>query len=109
MYPVVGRKRVRPDRGVDVTARHHGVDANGKRVVTTNRGRIVSHGNAVQPAEGNGAFAEGIGFVAETAGVSRQNLSRLINYPEQSTNLETAIKICKALNEPLEKVFTNVN
>ena len=50
-----------------------------------------------------------IGFVAEAAGVSRQNLSRLINYPEQSTNLETAIKICKALNEPLEKVFTNVN
>ena len=47
-----------------------------------------------------------IGFVAETAGVSRQNLSRLITYPEQSTNLETAIKICKALNEPLENVFT---
>ena len=50
-----------------------------------------------------------IGFVAEAAGVSRQNLSRLINCPEQSTNLETAIKICKALGEPLEKVFTNVN
>ena len=48
-------------------------------------------------------------FVAEVAGISRQNLSRLINYPEQSTNLETAIKICKALDEPLEKVFTNVN
>lgn len=47
-----------------------------------------------------------IGFVAESAGVSRQNLSRLINYPEQSTNLETAIKICKALDEPLENVFT---
>ena len=50
-----------------------------------------------------------IGFIAEVAGISRQNLSRLINYPEQSTNLETAIKICKALGEPLEKVFTNVN
>ena len=50
-----------------------------------------------------------IGFIAEVAGISRQNWSRLINYPEQSTNLETAIKICKALNEPLEKVFTNVN
>ena len=50
-----------------------------------------------------------IGFVAENAGISRQNLSRLIMYPEQSTNLETAIKICKALGEPLEKVFTNVN
>ena len=50
-----------------------------------------------------------ITFVAENAGISRQNLSRLINYPEQSTNLETAIKICKALGEPLEKVFTNVN
>ena len=50
-----------------------------------------------------------IGIIDETAGVSRQNLSRLINYPEQSTNLETAIKICKALGEPLEKVFTNVN
>ena len=48
-------------------------------------------------------------FIAETAGISRQNLSRLMNYPEQSTNLETAIKICKALGEPLEKVFTNVN
>ena len=48
-------------------------------------------------------------FIAEVAGISRQNLSRLINYPEQSTNLETAIKICKALGEPLEKVFTNVN
>ena len=48
-------------------------------------------------------------FIAEAAGISRQNLSRLINYPEQSTNLETAIKICKALGEPLEKVFTNVN
>ena len=48
-------------------------------------------------------------FIAETAGISRQNLSRLINYPEQSTNLETAIKICKALGEPLEEVFTNVN
>lgn len=50
-----------------------------------------------------------IGFVAETAGVSRQNLSRLINYPEQSTNLETAIKICKALDEPLENVFTTTS
>ena len=50
-----------------------------------------------------------VSFIAETAGISRQNLSRLINYPEQSTNLETAIKICKALGEPLEKVFTNVN
>ena len=50
-----------------------------------------------------------IRFVAETAGISRQNLSRLINYPEQSTSLETAIKICNALNEPLEKVFTDVN
>ena len=50
-----------------------------------------------------------IGFVAENAGISRQNLSRLINYPEQSTSLETAIKICNALNEPLEKVFTDVN
>ena len=50
-----------------------------------------------------------IGFVAENAGISRQNLSRLINSPEQSTNLETAIKICKALDEPIEKVFTNVN
>ena len=50
-----------------------------------------------------------IRFIAESAGISRQNLSRLINYPEQSTNLETAIKICKALGEPLEKVFTNVN
>ena len=50
-----------------------------------------------------------IGFIAEVAGISRQNLSRLINYPEQSTNLETAIKICKALGEPMEKVFTNVN
>ena len=50
-----------------------------------------------------------IGFIAEAAGISRQNLSRLINYPEQSTNLETAIKICKALDEPIEKVFTNVN
>ena len=50
-----------------------------------------------------------IGFIAENAGISRQNLSRLINYPGQSTNLETAIKICKALGEPLEKVFTNVN
>ena len=69
MYTVIGRKRVRPDRGVVVTARHHGVDANGKRVVTTNRGRIVAHGNAVQPAEGNGAFAEGIGFVSETHAV----------------------------------------
>ena len=48
-------------------------------------------------------------FVAEVAGISRQNLSRLINYPEQSTSLETAIKICNALNEPLEKVFTDVN
>ena len=48
-------------------------------------------------------------FIAETAGISRQNLSRLMNYPEQSTNLETAIKICKALGEPMEKVFTNVN
>ena len=48
-------------------------------------------------------------FIAEAACISRQNLSRLINYPEQSTNLETAIKICKALNEPLEKVFTDVN
>ena len=47
-----------------------------------------------------------IGFVAETAGVSRQNLSRLINYPVKSTNLDTAIKICKALDEPLENVFT---
>ena len=47
-----------------------------------------------------------IGFVAETAGVSRQNLSRLINYPKQSTKWETAIKICKALDEPLENVFT---
>ena len=50
-----------------------------------------------------------IRFIAESAGISRQNLSRLINYPEQSTNLETAIKICKALDGPLEKVFTNVN
>ena len=50
-----------------------------------------------------------VSFIAETAGISRQNLSRLINYPEQSTNLETAIKICKALGEPLEKVFANVN
>ena len=50
-----------------------------------------------------------VNFIAENAGISRQNLSRLINYPEQSTNLETAIKICKALGEPLEKVFTNVN
>ena len=50
-----------------------------------------------------------IRFIAENAGISRQNLSRLINYPEQSTSLETAIKICNALNEPLEKVFTNVN
>ena len=50
-----------------------------------------------------------IRFIAENAGIRRQNLSRLINYPEQSTNLETAIKICKALGEPLEKVFTNVN
>ena len=50
-----------------------------------------------------------IGFIAENAGISRQNLSKLINYPEQSTNLETAIKISKALGEPLEKVFTNVN
>ena len=50
-----------------------------------------------------------IGFIAENAGISRQNLSRLINYPEQSTNLETAIKICKVLGEPLEKIFTNVN
>ena len=48
-------------------------------------------------------------FIAEAAGISRQNLSRLINYPEQSTNLETAIKICTALGAPLEKVFTNVN
>ena len=48
-------------------------------------------------------------FIAETAGISRQNLSRLINYPEQSTNLETAIKICKALDEPIDKVFTDVN
>ena len=50
-----------------------------------------------------------IRFIAEVAGISRQNLSRLINYPEQSTSLETAIKICNALNEPLEKVFTDVN
>ena len=50
-----------------------------------------------------------IRFIAESAGISRQNLSRLINYPEQSTNLETAIRICKALDEPLEKVFTNIN
>ena len=50
-----------------------------------------------------------ISFVAESAGVSRQNLSRLINYPEQSTNLETAIKICKALDEPLENVFTTTS
>ena len=50
-----------------------------------------------------------IGFVAETAGVSRQNLSRLINYPEQSTNLATAIKICTALDEPLENVFTTTS
>ena len=42
-----------------------------------------------------------IGFIAEVAGISRQNLSRLINYPGQSTNLETAIKICKSLGEPL--------
>ena len=48
-------------------------------------------------------------FIAEVAGIRRQNLSRLINYPEQSTSLETAIKICNALNEPLEKVFTDVN
>ena len=47
-----------------------------------------------------------IRFIAESAGISRQNLSRLINYPEQSTNLETAIKICKALDEHLENVFT---
>ena len=47
-----------------------------------------------------------IRFIAEVAGISRQNLSRLINYPDQSTNLETAIKICKALDEPLENVFT---
>ena len=47
-----------------------------------------------------------IRFIAESAGISRQNLSRLINYPEQSTNLETAIEICKALDEPLENVFT---
>ena len=50
-----------------------------------------------------------IRFIAESAGISRQNLSRLINCPDQSTNLETAIKICKALDEPLEKVFTDVN
>ena len=50
-----------------------------------------------------------IRFIAETAGISRQNLSRLINYPEQSTNLETAIKICKALDEPLENVFTTTS
>ena len=50
-----------------------------------------------------------IRFIAETAGISRQNLSRLINCPDQSTNLETAIKICRALDEPLEKVFTNIN
>ena len=50
-----------------------------------------------------------IGFVAETAGVSRQNLSRLINYPEKSTNLETEIKICKELDEPLENVFTTTD
>ena len=66
MHLVVGRKGGRADRGVDVAAGNHGIGADCKGTIATNRSRIVVHGDAIQTTEGNGAFAEGIGFVPET-------------------------------------------